>query len=242
MSKRFLDLDRKYSNSGEVESTYLLLDTSLIRDGLLKSLTPTQLKVLLAIASHMDDGGEAFPSIRHISEITGIATPTVNKAIKQLLDVKCAGNLIMTRNVEGSGARKKSRYSFVIDTDIVNDPTVSLSEEQEELELNARTAIILFCEEFKKEFGFEYKVIWQKEIRQMRKLLDLYEDEKVRTIIDITIHEYSKRWHSVKFPVPSIGAMCSWIYKEALKIHIDREQKSPSKWEQIDNNEEDLNW
>lgn len=87
MDKKFLTLGKQFDEEGSI-SVMLSLYTELIRKGVLKNLAPAQLKVLLALASHMDDNEEAFPSLRYISEITGVAVNIVSTDIKGLVDLK----------------------------------------------------------------------------------------------------------------------------------------------------------
>lgn len=232
MIKKFLELDKKYDEKGEFR-VVVQIDTKLIQSGVLKDLRPMEFMVLSVIASHMDENGECFPSMDYIAKLIGSTKPTVLKAIRGLLKFRYEGVPIMTRVIEGTGVRKKSKYTFVIETENV----VKITEEElQDIELNAITAIALFTQEFKKEFGFEYKVSLKVETAQMKKLLDTYGEEKLRAIIDITIHDYRKRWNNPLYPTPSIGAMFKWIYKEALKINSDREAEKTKvdKWEQYE--------
>lgn len=221
MIKKFLELNKQYDNKEEFKVA-VQIDTKLIQSGVLKGMRPIEFMVLVVIASHMDETGECFPSMDYIAELIGSTKATVLRAIKGLLQFKYDGVPIITRVVEGSGVRKKSKYTFAIDTDNITEIT---EEDLQDIELNANSAVSLFAQEFKKEFGFEYRVSWKVEMAQMKKLLDLYGEEKLRAIIDITIHHYRKRWDNPAYPTPSIGAMFKWIYKEALKIHSDREAK-----------------
>ena len=139
MEKKLIKLDKQTSDDGAV-SVFLLLDTELIRKGILTKLTPAQLKILIAIASHMDEKGEAFPSMRYLSEITGVSVNTICTAVKGLLEVRIDGLPIILRRLEGKGARKKSKYYFNINTD-----TPILEEVDEEVRLTAKNHILQYC-------------------------------------------------------------------------------------------------
>lgn len=234
MDKKFLALNKEFDEQGNI-TVMLNLDTELIRKGMLKNLTPAQLKVLLAIASHMDDNGEAFPSMRYISEVTGVALNTVSTAIKGLLELRVDGLPIMTREIEGTGARKKSKYNFVVDTD---NPVVD--EETQEERMTPKQLILLYCEEYEKEFGYQYKVQWMKETVQIKNMMKNYSDEEIKTIIHTVITEYKKRWAKPQYPAPTIGAMSGWLSTQAMQIISNKVKLAVSKWDNLDNSHEDL--
>lgn len=81
MSKKFVDLHKEFSPTGEWQGTYIKIDISLIMKGVLQSLTSTQLKVLLVIAAHMNEDGKCFPSIDRIMDLTNCPRQTVVDAI-----------------------------------------------------------------------------------------------------------------------------------------------------------------
>ena len=78
-----VSIDKEYDVlKKEFNSTiYLRVYTSLFQAGIVKDLKPTNFTVLLAIASFMDAEGNCYPTQRQIADITGITTPTVNKAV-----------------------------------------------------------------------------------------------------------------------------------------------------------------
>lgn len=232
----FLALDKKFTADGEV-SVMLSLDTELIRGGILKKMTPAQLKVLLAIASHIDDNGEAFPSMRYISEVTGVALNTVNTAVKGLIELRIEGLPIMTRKIQGTGARKKSLYNFAIDTDnpVIDEGTL-------EKRSTPKNLILLFCEEYEQEFGYAYKVQWAKETVNIKNLMKTYDDEEIKGIIHTVVTQYKKRWSKPMFPAPTLGAMCGWMATPAMEIMstVEKSKNATSKWDDLENTEEDL--
>ncbi|HIE5864166.1 TPA: helix-turn-helix domain-containing protein [Clostridium botulinum] len=232
--KKFLALEKQFDEDGNI-SVMLSLDTDLIRKGMLKNLKPTELKVLLALASHMDDNGEAFPSLRYISEITGVAVNTVSTAVKGLLALRIDGLPIMTRKIEGKGARKKSKYNFVVDTD---NPVVD--EELVEKRMTPKQIILLYCEEYEKEFGYQYKVQWMKDTVQIKNMMKNYSDEEIKDIIHIVVTEYKKRWAKPQYPAPTIGGMAGWLSIQAMQINSNKTKKQSSKWDNLENTDEDL--
>ncbi|CDQ21717.1 helix-turn-helix domain-containing protein [Halobacillus karajensis] len=92
-------------------SVYLRLYTSLFQSGIVKELKPTSFTVLLAVASFMDAEGNCYPTQKQISDITGISSPTVNKAINKLLDYKVNGQPILRREMVQKGQFKNSYYT-----------------------------------------------------------------------------------------------------------------------------------
>lgn len=234
MDKKFLALNKEFNEQGNL-TVMLNLDTELIRKGMLKNLTPAQLKVLLAIASHMDDNGEAFPSMRYISEVTGVALNTVSTAIKGLLELRMDGLPIMTRKIEGTGARKKSKYNFVVDTD---NPVID--EETQEERMTSKQLILVYCDEYEKEFGYQYKVQWMKETVQIKNMMKNYSDEEIKIIIHTVVTEYKKRWAKPQYPAPTIGAMSGWLSTQAMQIVSNKVKPAASKWDKLDNSDEDL--
>jgi DNA-binding MarR family transcriptional regulator len=106
IDKEFDVLKKEYSNS-----IYLRVYTSLFQSGIVKQLKPSRFTVLLAIASFMDAEGNCYPTQRQISEITGMSTPTVNKAINELLDYQVNGVSILNREMVQQGQFKNSYYT-----------------------------------------------------------------------------------------------------------------------------------
>lgn len=92
-------------------SIYLRVYTSLFKAGIVRDLKPANFTVLLAIASFMDADGNCYPTQRQIAEITGITTPTVNKAVNELLEFKVNGIPIITREFVQNGQFKNSYYT-----------------------------------------------------------------------------------------------------------------------------------
>lgn len=224
MSKKLLDLHKEFSPMGEFQGMYLKIDISLIMKGVLQSLSAPQLKVLLVIAAHMDDDGECFPSIERIMELTTCARQTVLDAIKALTKVEIDGVPLMTKVTEGKGVRKKNTYYF----DIEGVETLAANEEDnsQSNKLNARDVLLMFLDEYKEEFGIEYKPSWARDQSMIKgQLLENFTDDEIRAIVKITVTEYKNRWSSAKFPAPTIGAICKWICNEAIKIHKDREDR-----------------
>lgn len=92
--------------------TYLKIDVTAIRNGLLHHVRGSELTVLLGIASFMNTKGECYPTQRQIAEITGLSLTTVNKAVSNLLEIQINGMPILDRVLRGTGQRKNSVYTI----------------------------------------------------------------------------------------------------------------------------------
>lgn len=108
-----VSIDKEYDimNKEFNSSIYLRVYTSLFQAGVVKDLKATNFTTLLAIASFMDAEGNCYPTQRQIAEITGMSTPTVNKAVNELLEYKVGGKNIITREFVQQGQFKNSYYT-----------------------------------------------------------------------------------------------------------------------------------
>lgn len=107
IDKEYDVLKKEFNNT-----IYLRVYTSLFQAGIVKDLKPTNFTVLLAIASFMDAEGNCYPTQRQIADITGITTPTVNKAVNELLEFKVNGTSIISREFVQQGQFKNSYYTI----------------------------------------------------------------------------------------------------------------------------------
>lgn len=94
----------------------VILDTELIKKGILREITSSQLMILIAIASNIDVYGKSAISQQEIMKITGLSKPTVSDCIKELLAFRYNGLPIMIS--EKPGAKKKTIYYFNINTEV----------------------------------------------------------------------------------------------------------------------------
>lgn len=229
MGKKFLEMDKQFDEDGNL-TVMLQIDTELIRKGILKELTPSQLKVLMVVSAHSDDNGQAFPSLRYIADVTGITLKTVDTAVKGLLELRIDGQAIMTRKVEGTGARKKSLYSFDVEEAI----TVTTEESTKK---TSKYFIDMFFDKYLLAYGKKYKVSGMKDATSVKRMMKVYSEEEMEIIIDLVISEYPKRWSNAKYPAPTIGAMAGWLCIQALEIHCKRGNTQDSKWAEYENDD-----
>jgi hypothetical protein len=236
MNKKFLSVTKNVNENGETE-VLLQFDTALIRNGILSNLTPTQLKVLMTIGSYMDEEGNAFPTLRTISEVSGVSVNTVNKAVKELLDVRVEGLPLMNRELVGTGSKQYTIYHFTIDTEnpVIEEKTI---EERKTPKQN----ILYFCEAFEKQYLIKYTVNWQRETIFMKNVMKKYSDEEIRVIIDVAVTEYDKRWSKPAYKTPTLYSTFNFYAEQCLKINSERTAKKTvaNKWDKYENTEEEL--
>lgn len=194
----------------------LVINIEDIKEGLLQNLTGNEVKVLLAIAIHADENGECYPSQTRLGSLCNLANSTISLTINSLLRKKFKGKPILKRVLVG-GTRKKSYYSF---------NTEEVGESKVEKAMTAPQVLKLFMNKYEEVYKIPYKPNYRKDCGMIKKqLLGHYEEEQIPVIIDIAVTEYDKRWKNRKFPSITVGALCSWIAQEALKISADREKK-----------------
>lgn len=90
---------------GQIDTRYLTLQQDIFDSGLARKVGMNALVIWLAIKSHSDfNTGECWPGIRHLMDVTGLASATVQKSIKMLLEEN------MLRVVDGGKGKRTTRY------------------------------------------------------------------------------------------------------------------------------------
>lgn len=80
----------------------------------------------------------------------------------------------------------------------------------------AKDIINFFCELYFEEFGVRYTVSnWAVAQKQVKKILS-YTDAEIEGGVRAAVKLYSTRWVNVAYPRPSIGALSSWLFQQAL--------------------------
>ncbi|OAA90893.1 helix-turn-helix domain-containing protein [Clostridium ljungdahlii] len=201
--------DTQFVDDGKGNTDFLItFNINVLRDKVFPLLTASELKIWLTILSFTNLQGTCFPSQAKISEISNISKTTVNNAIKKLVDIEVNGEPLLKRDVVGH-IRKKSIYSVAREAD----------EGEAKGTMTPQMVIELFCKAFEKEYNTKYNVVWQRDTRPVKtKLIKNYTDDEIKTIIEIVITQYKKRWSSPKFPTPTITAMCGWLSTQAMTI------------------------
>ena len=199
------------------EERNIKLNMKSIQAGLIKTLGATPFAVLVAIISFCDNEGEAFPSQRKLSEITGLSLPTVHKAVKTLLETEVDGVPILSRELETLGSRTKfSVYSI----------TPKKAEADVPKKKTSRDYVLKFKDLYEKTFGFNCVVNYGRDCSLVKnKLMANFTEEEVDMIIEKGVTEYKDRWAKDKYPYPSLVMICTWIADTLMKEHKQEQEK-----------------
>lgn len=239
------------TNKKTVYDTFLKIDVTALRNGLLHHVRGSELTVLLAIASFMNKDGECYPTQRQLADVTGLSLTTVNKAISNLLDVQVNGKPIIERKLRGTGQKKNSIYTIfdiaptiedVRDIDAIDEDEnpkdlnllgeekpVEVEPVQEVKPLNAKDYAHYFADKYKAAYGKSYVINYKRDLGLIKnKLVKNFEQDEILLIIDTCIAEYPNKWgkNNNKYPYPSIGALCGWLCNEIVKIILLNDKKA----------------
>jgi hypothetical protein len=55
--------------------------------------------------------------------------------------------------------------------------------------------LLLYASEYKQRFGRQYPIVWGKDSKQAKRLLDLYSAEDLRRMIPLYVHSFQDAWH-----------------------------------------------
>lgn len=243
------DVMKKEFNS----SIYLRVYTSLFQAGVVKDLKATNFTVLLAIASFMDAEGNCYPTQRQISTITGMSTPTVNKAVNALLEFKVNDKPIITRDFVQQGQFKNSYYTVnplsqiaifdglvkeiettgvdllkkvALNNSTLNNSLSSKENAEPVLFKNSKEVAVYFLEQYQLKYGVQCSISWQRDVSLIKKkLIAVYTQVQIKQMIDTVIADYDSRWAKPSYPRPSISMMCSWLGEQALAISENGEKE-----------------
>lgn len=84
--------------------------------------------------------------------------------------------------------------------------------------------IAYFSEKYREQYGVNYNISSFPKMAGIvkRGLLNKgYTDQQIKTMIDVSISEYDKRWKKPSYPRPTLNALCSWLGDTALAIAED---------------------
>jgi len=197
-------------------------DLEAVQSGMIKEVGANRLGLLMVLISCMDEEGKAFPSQRHLAEVTGQSVNTVNKLINELLEVEINGQRLLRRELVGNGTRKRSLY-------YVTGGEVSNSEEAEVLPTEAETVApedkkpmnskdyaFYFCELYEKEYGQGYAINYGRDIKMIKnKLIPAFDEETLLKVIEVSIKKYKSSWGNDKYPLPTIPMLATWVANKA---------------------------
>lgn len=205
------------------EEKNIKVNMQRIQAGLIKEIGSTRFAVLMAIVSFCDLEGEAFPSQRKIAEITGFSKTTVNRAIRDLLQMEVDGVPILSRELETLGSRTKFSVYSILPSKKGNDPK----------EKTARDYMLRYMDLFKETYGFDCSINFASAGSLIKsKLMAKYTEEEVTMVIEQGVLQYKERWSNTAYPYPSLNAICTWIADTLIKEH-KAEQERIKKAEKI---------
>jgi hypothetical protein len=137
-------------------------------------------------------------------------------------NVTASGNGVVTasgKRVVTNGLQEQEPYELKpyeqepIEQDIIFD--------------NAKDVLQYFRQQYFNKYKVTYQPNWGRDqVMIKNKLLANFTDSDIKTVIDIVIEEYDKRWAKPQFPRPTIGQLCSWLPNEALAIIAQRKAEA----------------
>lgn len=234
-----VDFVTRFDNvaDGITKSGRVCLDMEALSSGLIAEIGANRLGILLVILNHMDAEGNSFPSQRRIADLTGQSVPTVNKIIKELLEIEFGGQKLLRREFVEKGGRKYTVYHIHNGT-VTNTDTLDFSEAdpaEEEKVMNCRDVAIYFGQVYEETFGKGYIISWQRELALLKsKFIPAYKDnETMRAVIDVAVGQYSERWANGKYQTPTISMLTTWLGNEAYSIVMQDGKKEVEQSERI---------
>lgn len=88
-----------------LENKYISIKSELVLQ-LIKRMESTEYTVFWAILMNANEFGEADISQRQLAELTNLSVPTINKAIKRIIEVKFNGQHVIRRTIISTPKRK----------------------------------------------------------------------------------------------------------------------------------------
>lgn len=198
------------------EERNIKVNMKSIQAGLIKTLGATPFAVLMAIVSFCDVEGEAFPSQVKLAQLTGLSKPTVNKAVKVLLETEIDGVPILSRELETLGSRTKFSVYSIAPAPKSDEPKKKTS----------RDYVLKFKDLYEQTFGFNCVVNYGRDCSLVKnKLMTNFTEDEVDMIIEKGVTEYKKRWANTNYPYPSLTMVCTWIADTLMKEHKQEQEK-----------------
>ncbi|URZ16918.1 hypothetical protein [Clostridium felsineum] len=194
----------KYSNIQYKEGHFI------IHREVFAKLKPIHSQLLTLILNSMNAEGQSIISLATLGKHIGYSESRTSLFVNELLEMEVNGRPIIYRTKTHINGGQQSLYTCT--AFIPAEPT-----------LTPKDALLLFAEEYKKEFGVDYKINWARDTRMVKRLFTICTEEQLRNIITVSVQQYRKRWASPQYPTPTIGAMCSWIYKQAIELATKEE-------------------
>lgn len=208
-------MERMDIHTGDVTTdVYLQINTEVLRGDFIQKVGgATNFTVLMAIMAFANPLGESYPTQERIAEITGLSRSTVNRAIKELMDVTINRRKLLVRDQHEHGKFRNNVYKFMAE----------IVEEGEYM--TAPEVLEYFMDKYREVYGVEYITNYGRDRNMIKsKLSTAYDRRTLRAMIDKAITEYDARWAKPAYPVPKITYLCGWLGNVVLK-EIMAEQK-----------------
>ena len=240
---------------------YIKMYRGTFTSGLVRDLGANRWAVLCAIASYMNEDGEACPTQKQLAHDLGLSLKTTLGHIKYLAQYRFNGQSVLEREYKKS-PNNAFVYSFykvlptaqltifnqkpsgigddhmqkvhtnntayinnnnIFNKDITNDIN-------ENIETNANTetiafetpkdVITYFCTKYLEQYEISYSVNWGRDASLVKnKLMKHFMPDEIKSIIDTVFAEYDRRWKTQKYLRPTIGALTTWMAREAYAIY-----------------------
>lgn len=246
----------------------LTIDINAIQSGAYGKLTGELFFTFVAIASFMDDKGECYPTQEQLANIMQVHPKTAQRRVKQLLDFKLEdGSPIIVREKElvaGSSFREYSKYrifpvsgvslsNVTVGTEMYHKQEPSISPiiissnslmdktvPQENQAITAKDVVYYFGKKYFETYGVKYNPNYAKDCSMVKnKLIRHYDGATIERVIDTVFAEYEDRWKKPKFPRPSIGALVTWLFNDALALIQEAEKKKIEQAKAIEEAQDD---
>lgn len=209
-------------NQKHLEQMNVKVGIKAIQQGLIKELGTNEFAILLAIASYCDVDGQAFPSQRILSELTGLSLPTVNRVINKLLETKINGVPVLHRDFEKNASNKKfSVYTLnVKESEAALDPEVLVETDPKSkpTKRTARDFAFEFKNRYEEAYSIPYVINYAKDTSLIKKkLIGQFTEEQILQMFDYVITNYREKWAKANYPYPTIAMICSWLGNVAIQ-------------------------
>lgn len=102
---------------------------------------------------------------------------------------------------------------------------------------NSREIVAYWCDLYEEHYGTAYVINnWAVVTKQVGKLL-IYPDEEIKAVLEVIIALYDTTWANQKYPRPTLGQTCSWLFVQAQPYAV---KENPGSSESSSNLLEDI--
>lgn len=247
----FIDFRHSITEDGDESIEKITcIRSKLITEGLIKDVGLKNFSVLMAIISYTNEKGISYVSLRTLSDVTGVTVKTLNKYVHELLKVEIDGKPILERKLVGTDTYAKSMYT-------VGNFSVTNSDVEQELDAHtittedgkkvpapesARDFVVYFMHKYEEHYGKGYVPNWGRETTMIKnKLLNAYDAETLRKVIDVVVEEYPERWANANYPLPTIGMLSTWLGNKAYAVVQENEKQEQAAALRRERAEQDAN-